>query len=304
MGKYDHDGFRAALTGPVNSHVVFFSRDGNIDYKAMRRMIDFTLQAGSRTIMLTYGNSLYSTLSDLEVAEVTKAVVKFVKGRAMVIAADRQWATAQAVEFAKFARGAGADMVMARPPNWAGAVTTETLVAHYSALAGEMPLMIVTAAFTGIQSAGLKVLEILRDKLPFFAVKDDLCGVFGRKLGLLLHKKCPIVSGGQKQNHLDIHPYGCDGYLSTFLDFKPEIAQTYWRTIQANKIPEAVEIIAKYDLPFWDFAGKFPGQFDAVIHGAVELFGLAKRWRRKPYYSLNDREMAKLKDYFVGQGLL
>jgi 4-hydroxy-tetrahydrodipicolinate synthase len=304
MGRFDYAGLRAALTGPFTSHVVFFNRDGSIDYKAMRRVIDFAIQGGSRTIMLTYGDSLYSTLSDREVGEMTKAVVAHTKGRAMVIAADRQWSTPQAVEFAKFAKEAGADMVMSLPPNWAGSVTTETLVEHYTAVSRQMPLMIVTAAFGGIQGTGLKVLEILRDKLPFFAVKDDLCGAFGRKLGLMLHKKCAIASGGQKQNHLDIHPYGCDGYLSTFIDFKPEIAQAYWQAIQANNISKAVEIVGKYDFPFWDYFLSFTGSFDAAIHGIMEVYGLAKRWRRKPYYSLSDQEMEKVRDYFIKQDLL
>jgi len=99
MGHYDHAGFRAALTGPFASHVVFFNQDGSIDYKAMRRVIDFTIQGGSRTIMLTYGDGLYSLLSDREVGDMTKAVVDHTKGRAMVIAADRQWATEFSLNF-------------------------------------------------------------------------------------------------------------------------------------------------------------------------------------------------------------
>jgi len=304
MSRYDHAGFRTALTGPFTSHAVFFNQDGSIDYQAMKCALDFAIQGGSRTIMLTYGDSLYSLLSDREVGEMTKAVVDHTKGRAMVIAADRQWATPQAVEFAKFAKEAGADMVMALPPNWAGSVTTETLVEHYTAVASHMPLMVVTAAFSGIQGIGLKTLEILRDKLPFFAVKDDLCGAFGRKLGSMLHEKCAVVSGGQKQNHLDIHPYGCDGYLSTFICFKPDFAKAYWQAIQADNIPQAAGIIAKYEAPFWDMVLTSPGGFDAVIHGIMELYGLAQRWRRKPYYSLNDKEMASLKEFMKQQGHL
>lgn len=303
MSRYDRDGFRAALTGPFTSHVVFFNRDGSIDYDGMKKAMDSAIAAGSGTVMLTYGDSLYSTLSDAEVADVTKAVVRHVNGRAMVIAADRQWWTGQSVGFAKFAREAGADMLMTLPPNWAGSVTADTLVEHYAAVAEHMPLMVVTAAFSGIQGVGLRVLEMLRDRLPFLAVKDDLCGAFGRKLGLLLHEKCPVASGGQKQNHLDIHPYGCDGYLSTFIDFKPEVAQAYWRAIKANDIAKAVEIIARYDLPFWDFVTGLPGQFDAAIHGAMEIAGLAQRWRRKPYHSLTDPEMEKLADFLGTLGI-
>ncbi len=60
---------------------------------------------------------------------------------------------------------------------------------------------------------------------------------------------------------------------------------------------KAREIISNYDMPFFDFISSPQGWFDAGIHGALELFGIAKRWRRKPYYSLNDEEMEKLADF-------
>ncbi len=304
MAKYDCDGFREALTGPFTSHSVFFNQDGSIDYPGVKNSIDFVISAGSRTIMLTYGDSLYSILTDREVADITKAVVEHTAGRAMVIAAERQWWTGKTTEFARYAKEAGADMMMVLPPNWAGSCTAETLVEHYSAVAEYLPLMVVTAAFSGIQGVGLKVLEILRDKLPFLAVKDDLSGEFARKIGRLLHEKCPLVSGGQKQNHLDMHFYGCDGYLSTFIDFKPEIARNYWQAIKSGDYKKAVAVIETYDNPFWKICASFPGGFDAVIHGTVELFGIAKRWRRKPYYSLKDQEMEKLSDFYRKLSLL
>ncbi len=66
MSKYDRNGFREALTGPFTSHSVFFNQDGSIDYPGVRNSIDFVISAGSRTIMLTFGDSLYSTLTDQE----------------------------------------------------------------------------------------------------------------------------------------------------------------------------------------------------------------------------------------------
>ena len=99
---------RAALTGPVTSVKIPFHRDGSIDFVGLRTYIEFVLAAGSRALILTYGDSLYSVLSDQEVAEVTRAVVEAAAGRALVVAGDRMWATPQAVAFAAYAREAGA----------------------------------------------------------------------------------------------------------------------------------------------------------------------------------------------------
>jgi hypothetical protein len=40
------------------------------------------------------------------------------------------------------------------------------------------------------------------------------------------------------------------------------------------------------------------------MHAAFELAGIYKRWRRKPYYSLNDQEMEALADFLKKLTLL
>ena len=113
-----------------------------------------------------------------------------------------------------------------------------------------------------------------------------------------------MISGGQKQNHLNQWPYGCDGYLSTYASFKPEIAWKYWNAIQDNDIKTAAGVIEKYDMPYFDMILKFTGWFDAGIHATMELFGLSERWRRPPYYSTEEKEMEELRAFFKSLNLL
>ncbi len=301
----DREEIRRALSGPVPSITTPFTRDGEVDYDGLRSMIDFDIAAGCRTVMLTAGDSHYICLSDEEIARVTKVTVEHTAGRAMVIAADRYYDTKRAVEFARYVREIGADILMVMPPDWADSCTPETLVEHYRAAAQHMPVMIVTNVFVRRgMDFGLKTMEMLLDRVDgVVAVKDDFCGEFARKMGLLVHGKWAVLSGGQKQNHLNNHPYGCDGYLSTFLGLKPEVARRYWNAIERNDLPEAVRVIRDYDMPFFDCVKTLPGGFDAGVHGALEIFGIAGRWRRPPYYSLNDEEMEALADFFRERSL-
>jgi 4-hydroxy-tetrahydrodipicolinate synthase len=299
------DEIRYHLTGPVASVNIPFYRDGAIDYASLKKWVDFSIQAGSRTMLLTYGDSLYSILTDEEVALVTKAVCEYTAGRAMVVAADRIWWTGKTVEFAKYSREVGADMLMVLPPDWGNSSTVETFVDHYKAVAECIPVMVVTNLFAKRQAEGLKVLEILRDTVPgVMAIKDDVGGEFVRRMCLLVHDKWAVFAGGQKQLHLDMYPYGCDGFLSTFVSFKPEVTWKYWKAIEAKDLTTARNVIRDYDLPYFDLVGGLPGNFDAGIHGALELFGITQRWRRNPYYSLNDAEMERLKDFFKKLHLL
>ena len=302
----DRDAVREHLTGPIPSISTPFNRDGSIDFDSLRKMIEFDLDAGAKTILLTAGDSHYECLSDEEIAEVTRVTCEQTARRAMVVAADRLHSTTRAIEFAKFAKETGADVVMCMPPDWSRSCTAETMAAHYVAVSRHMPVMIVTNRFIphGIEF-GLRTVDIaLNTSDNIVAIKDDMRTVFARKLCLLAHDRCAVFAGGQKEGHMNMWPYGCDGYLSTFCSFKPEVSDAYWAAIKSKDIAAAVRIIADIDMPFFDYVKNVPGCYDAGSKGVYELYGLAKRWRRPPYYSLNDSEMEQLAEFFRARKLL
>jgi 4-hydroxy-tetrahydrodipicolinate synthase len=297
---------RECLTGPFPSIRTPFLENGSIDYEGLKGLIDFSLEAKSKALMLTAGDSHYICLSDEEIAEVTRVACRRAAGKALVIAADRYHSTERAIEFARFARETGANLLMCLPPDWAGSCTEETLADHYAAVARVMPVMMVTGLFLSRGAEfGLRTIELTLNRSEnVVAIKDDFCGDFARKLCLLASGRVAVTAGGQKQNHMNMWPYGCDGYLSTFMTFKPEIARRYWAAIEAKDVHAARRVISEYDVPLFDFIQSLRGGFDAGLHGLLEIYGLAKRWRRKPYYSLNDAEMEKLRGFVRAKDLL
>jgi len=88
--------------------------------------------------------------------------------------------------------------------------------------------------------------------------------------------------------------------MSWYLHFVPEIAHAYWRTIEAGDLAASARIIRDYDYPWFDFSETLGGGFDAMYHGAQEIFGIAGRWRRPPYASLTDAELERLRGFFAG----
>ena len=148
-------------------------------------------------------------------------------------------------------------------------------------------------------------MSLCLERVPgILAVKDDFCGEFGRKMAALVHHRWAVWSGGLKQNHLDIHPFGCDGYLSTFITFQPGITRDYWQAIESNDVVKAQQIIVTCEKPWFDFITQLPGGYDAGMHGMLEIYGLAQRWRRKPYHSLTDTELEKLRTVLTNLSLL
>ena len=297
---------RECLNGPVPSVRTPFLRDGAIDFDSLRAIIEFNIAAGAKVIMLTAGDSHYLCLSDEEIAEVTRVTCEQAAGRVPVIAAGRYYSTKRAVEFAGVARKTGAAILMCMPPDWANSCTVESLAEHYAAVSRHMPVMIVTNVFVprGIEF-GLRTIDMALDlSESIVAVKDDMCGEFARKLGLLAHERCALIPGGQKQNHMNMWPYGCDGYLSTFCNFRPDVSRQYWAAIEAADLAAARRIIAQVDMPYFDYIVHLSGGFDAGIHATYELYGLGKRWRRPPYHSLSDAEMDELAAFLTERNLL
>jgi dihydrodipicolinate synthase/N-acetylneuraminate lyase len=295
-----------SLTGPVMSLRTPFDQEGEIDFEAARKIIDCGIDGGTRTIMLTVGDSHYDCLSDDEITELTRVTVEHSAGRAMVIAADRYHSTKRAVAFAKHCKELGADMFMPLPPDWGGSCTPESMSEHYAAIAEAMPVMIVTNRFIprGVPF-GLETLERSFDLSPnILAIKDDMCGTFAHDICMRFSDRVAIVAGGQKRNHMNMYPYGCTGYLSTFAMYNPSFAQSYWKAIESKDLVEATRLIEEKDAPFFNTIIKVKGGFDAAMHGMIELYGLGQRYRRKPYHTITDGDLADLKEFLVGLDLL
>lgn len=287
-----------AFRSPVPTIRTPYKQNGEIDYDGLRNCVEFDIQAGARAIVITAGDSHLIAMSDREIADVAKAVVKQADKRALVVAADRNFDTKQALEFAGCVKEMGCDMLMLMPPDWVGSSTPDTLSDHYAAVAKIIPVMIVTNVFIprGAQF-GMETIKLaLRKSADILAVKDDMCGDFARQLAFTFSDQVAVWAGGQKQNHMNMAPYGACGYLSTFLTFKPEIARKYWEPASSGNLAQAAEIISRYDLPFFDAIAKSRGGFDAGMHGVLELFGLCQRWRPKPYYNITNEELIVLAD--------
>jgi len=301
----DTNQVRKRLTGPVPSVRVPFTETGDIDHEGLANVVEFNVKAGGETMLLTAGDSHLRCLSPVEIRSVTQTTIEATDDRAVVVAADCEYDTDRAVEFAGWAVDAGADVVMCLPPDWANSCTVESLATHYVTVAEHAPIMIVTNVFGSHgEKFGLDVIEATLERTDnLVAIKDDLGGSFARKLCLEFHEECAIIAGGQKQNHMNMYPYGCDGYLSSFLTFAPSISHRYWSAITDEDLDTAREVIREYDMPLFDLLTGLPGGFDAGFHGIMELFGIAGRHRRPPYHTITDEELRPIEGFLEEKGL-
>jgi len=295
-----HDEIQAALSGPIASIRTPFNEDGSIDHDGLRRMVEFDIQAGVGGLLITWGDSLFSLLGDQDIADLTKAVVGCAAGRVPVVACTGRWGTPQAVDFASFCRNVGVDILQTFLPMWYPAcLTPDAILEHHKALAEHIPVMANSAELQRSGPAeGRRIAEtLIQDKHAVLAMKGDVTGAPDREITTVVREDWVMLAGGQKSFHMELWPYGCRGYLSTFGTFRPSVTRAYWAAIDAGDTAAATRIIEKIDRPFFNHILAMPGGFDAAMHGIAEICGLAKRWRRSPFYSLSDEELEALQAF-------
>jgi 4-hydroxy-tetrahydrodipicolinate synthase len=291
--------YKDLVTGIVASINTPFLENGDIDYQGLQNFIDYAIQAGAQALLLTPGDSLYCVLTDQDIADITKFCVKAVNKRVGFIAAANQWWLNKTKEYVRYACDMGADAVILYPPN--RGVTAESIVDYYKAASSEGPVFILSAGLScfGV-SKDLEIVRTLYQEVPNVkGFKEDFNARFAQQACLMTHDRWAIFAGGAKQTHMDMMPYGCDGYMSVFITYKPVIAHSYWNAVKNNDLKKAVEVIRDYDLPLFNYIySEFPAGGDAAQHAMLELAGICGRWRRKPLADLTDEDMEKLK-YFL-----
>lgn len=286
---------RSQIRGPVNSIPTTFTREGEIDWPGVRNIIETGITGGSNVSLLTAGDSQFDFLSDQEVAELTKVLVEQTAGRAVTVAATKRWWTGQSLEFARYCRDIGVDMLMMLPS--AHARTAAGLVAWYKAVAEVIPVMLV-----GYPAH--EILDGLLDEPRICAFKED--GTMDYALDTMIRYagRWEFITGGSYRRHLTQWPYGCRAFFSWASSFAPQVAERYWRALQNNDVAGAAEVVTHVEASFIRLTARNPEGWQATWRGAFELNGIARRYLRPPSRSLSDAEMEELANGLRQIGLL
>ena len=300
---YDVNAVREAITGPVPSFSTAFLENGEIDWESNARNVDFLIDSGAKSILLTLGDSLLTILRDSEVLELTKFVVERANKRAMVIGCGKPWCLPQTLEFTDECVRAGCDLVIPVPPDWAQHCDNDMLQKYYEAVGEKSPVMILSYLLNG-RGVPLSVIEKLSPEKGIVAVKDDTPPPYGRRLGSIIRDKMAFLQGGTMQGFLDVAPYGANGYLPIFFRAFPKVDWEFWNAYKEGRIRDAIAVNDKFEIPFDNWCDANGANFDSAIRGMMEIAGITKRFCRMPYSHLSNAQMESLKEFLGERGLV
>jgi len=125
---------KTIFTGAATAIVTPMDMQGNVDYEAFGRLIDFQIAGGVHAIVVAGTTGESSTLTDEEHKEVVRFCIERVAHRIPVIAGTGSNDTAYAIELTKYAAEAGADAVLLVTPYYNKA-TQKGLIASFTQIA-------------------------------------------------------------------------------------------------------------------------------------------------------------------------
>ena len=165
---------RRYISGSAVALVTPFSQDRSIDTDALRRLVQFHIEAGTDMIIPCGTTGESPTLSGEEQFEIIRTVKEEAGGKIKIAAGAGTNATLHAVELAKNAEKAGASAILSVAPYY-NKPSQEGIYQHYKHIAEAVSVPIIiynVPGRTGCNVTASTILRLARDFENIAAVKE------------------------------------------------------------------------------------------------------------------------------------
>ena len=209
--------------GVYTALVTPFAGDGSIDWKALRRLVDFQIDGGVAGLVPVGTTGESPTLEGGECREVIRVVVEQARGRVPVIAGAGSNCTSEAIHYAKDAKEAGALATLQVTPYY-NKPTTDGLLQHFRAVADavDLPLVVYNiAGRTGKNIENPVMLELA--KHPRIRAVKEASGDLNQVMDLVAAKPADFaVLSGDDNLVYPIMTLGGTGVISVASNLVPD----------------------------------------------------------------------------------
>ncbi len=236
---------------PGKFHGVFvivptpFNDDLSLDLPGLREIVRFCIASGAHGVVSPANASEQAWLSDAERREVMQTVIKEAQGKTVTVAGVTAATKLIAAKLAREAEDAGADMLMAMPPNMSRATDSE-ITDYYRAIddAGSLPICIQNWVGPGGTPMPAKLVADLLRTLPDVRYVKEETEFASATMTAIIEAAGPAlegVMGGKAGRHLlDEHRRGACGTMPACEVTDAHVA--LWAALEAGDRPRAREI--------------------------------------------------------------
>jgi 4-hydroxy-tetrahydrodipicolinate synthase len=277
-------------------------RDGAVDEDALRALVDWQVESGTRALVPVGTTGESPTLSHDEHGRVVEICISQAKGRVPVIAGAGSNATAEAVSLARHAEAAGADAVLVVTPYY-NKPTQEGLYQHFKAVndAVGIPIIIYNIPPRSVIDMSVDTMARLYELSNIAGVKDatgNLARVSQQRRAM---GPDFIQLSGEDMTALAFNAAGGHGCISVVANVAPALcAELQDRTLDGDY--EAALAVQDRLIPLHDAIFLEPGLAGAKC--GLALLGRGNEEVRLPLLPVTERTRAAIGAAMVHAGLL
>ena len=289
------------FTGAATAIITPF-RNGEIDYEAFGRLIDWQIEKGIDAIVVCGTTGEASTLTDDEHREAIRFAVEKVGGRVPVIAGTGSNDTAYAIELTQYACEVGADAILLVTPYYNKA-TQKGLIASFTAVADVSTKPIIL--YNVPSRTGCNILPataaVLAEHPNIVAIKEASGNISQiAELASLVRGKLDIYSGNDDQI-VPVLSLGGKGVISVLSNLMPyETSQICHKFLSGD-----VEASAAMQLDLLPLVNALFCEVNPIpVKAAMAAMGYGENSLRLPLTPMESANEAKLLNLMREQNLI
>ncbi len=290
------------LRGSMVALITPMREDGAVDEKAFAELVEWQITEGTEGLVPVGTTGESPTLTHEEHKRVVEICVEVARGRVPVVAGTGSNSTAEAIDFTRHAKQAGADACLVVSPYY-NKPTQEGLFLHFTAIADAVDLPVIV-----YNIPPRSVVDIAPDTMARLAKHRNIVGVKDATANLArpLHTRrgCGadfIQLSGEDHTALAFNAAGGHGCISVTANVAPRLCAETQRAWRGGGVEEAMAIQDRL-LPLHDalFAETSPGP----VKYAASLLGKGTARCRLPLAPVGEATRGRVREAMVSAGLL
>lgn len=210
------------ITGSIVALVTPMMSNGDVDWDALDKVVDFHLEKGTDSIVAVGTTGESATLNCDEHCQVIKRVVERVAGAIPVIAGTGANSTQEAIELTRSAKDAGADACLLVTPYY-NKPTQEGLYQHYKAIAEAVDIPQILYNVPGRTACDMLPETVLRlvDVENIVGIKEATGDLDRAKVLIEAAPKEFAIYSGDDGTAVELMLLGGDGNISVTANVAP-----------------------------------------------------------------------------------
>lgn len=282
------------LQGVFTALVTPFHKDGSLDEKALRKLVDFQIDQGISGLVPVGTTGESPTLTHQEHHQVIDIVIEQAAGRVPVIAGTGSNSTAEAVSLTQHAQKAGADYTLQVAPYY-NKPSQEGFYRHFMTVAEEGGLPVVVYNIPGRSGKNIENETMLRlAEHPQIVGVKEASGSIAQIMNLCAAKPESFsVLSGDDNLGLPLMACGGDGIVSVASNIIPAEMEALVAALLGGEAARGRELHYKW-LPL--FKGMFLDTNPIPIKCACALMGMMEESYRLPLTPLSDENRRALNE--------